>query len=239
MYLKKYQIESTKLALNNTDQIIDIKANPAVKTTILSIVKAVPIVGELVDTTIDKVLTNYQEKKRNQLLDIILSDGERITSEMVSDVEFIINFARTLESINRLATNDKVEFFANLLKNGYFTDHKITNSEFEEYQELIKELSYREIYILVAYNKSAKLYYNKYNKSTGYREDTLYKDMVKDVTDRFNINCCIIEDILARLENRGLCVFNMGNSYSEEITTVSPYETPYYTNFEKIILSDS
>ena len=63
------------------------------------------------------------------------------------------------------------------------------------------------IYILVAYNKSTRLYYNKYNESNGYREDTLYKDMIKDVTGKFNINCCIIEDILTRLENRGLCVF--------------------------------
>lgn len=38
---------------------------------------------------------------------------------MVNDVEFIINFARAKEAVQRLATTDKVEYFGNLIRNGY------------------------------------------------------------------------------------------------------------------------
>ena len=39
----------------------------------------------------------FLESKRNELLDIILSTPETITTEMVNDVEFIINFAKINE----------------------------------------------------------------------------------------------------------------------------------------------
>ena len=83
------------------------------------------------------------------MLEIILSDSENITSDMVNNVEFIINFARLLEVVNRLASNDKIKYFANLLKNGYFTEDKIANDKFEEYLNLVNELSYRELFLLI------------------------------------------------------------------------------------------
>lgn len=64
---------------------------------------------------------------------------------MVNDIEFILNFAKTIEAVNRLASNDKVKYFANLLKNGYFVSEKILNDTFDEYLHLLSVLSYREI----------------------------------------------------------------------------------------------
>lgn len=126
------KFEFVKLGLHNAEEIADIKANPVVNSTIIDIVARVPLIGPLIDSTIDANLTEIQNKKRVELIEIILSDSECITPEMVNDVEFIINFGRTLEAVNRLATNDKVKYFANLLKNGYFNDDKIKNDEFEE-----------------------------------------------------------------------------------------------------------
>lgn len=33
---------------------------------------------------------------------------------MVNDVEFIVNYSRTLDAVHRFATNNKVKFFGNL-----------------------------------------------------------------------------------------------------------------------------
>ena len=114
------KIENIKQSLNNSEELADIKNNTVVKATILSIVKAVPFLGELIDSSMDICLTNFQENKRNELIQLILSDA-KITSDMVNDVEFILNFAKTLEAVNRLSSNDKIRYFANLIKNGYFT----------------------------------------------------------------------------------------------------------------------
>lgn len=143
--MDKYEsFESAKLSLQNTEAVINVKNNPVVKSTILSVLKSIPLFGELIDTSIDVCLSTFQESKRQELLDLILSDVT-ITSDMVNDIEFIFNFAKTVEAVNRLSTNDKVKYFANLLKNGYFVSDKIQNDTFEEYLHLLSSLSSREI----------------------------------------------------------------------------------------------
>lgn len=72
---------------------------------------------------------------------------------MVNDVEFIVNFARTREAIRRLATNDKVKYFGNLIRNGYLSGEHIENSKFEEYLDILNTMSYREIQYLIDYKK--------------------------------------------------------------------------------------
>lgn len=141
---KHEEFESAKLSLQNTDTVIDVKNNPVVKSTILSVLKSVPLFGELIDSSIDVYLSSFQEAKRQELIDLILTDVT-ITSDMVNDIEFIFNFAKTVEAVNRLSLNDKVKYFANLLKNGYFISDKIQNDTFEEYLHLLSVLSYREI----------------------------------------------------------------------------------------------
>ena len=50
--------------------------------------------------------------KGENLLDIILSDTEMITTDMSSDVECIISFKKTVEAVDRLTTNDKIVYFS-------------------------------------------------------------------------------------------------------------------------------
>lgn len=56
---------------------------------------------------------------------------------MVNDVEFIVNYARVREAVRRLATNDKVKFFGNLIRNGYLSDTHIQSSVFDEYINIL------------------------------------------------------------------------------------------------------
>lgn len=49
--------------------------------------------GDLIDSSTNKLLNDFQQKKEQELLDVILQDDHSITPEMVNDVEFIINFA--------------------------------------------------------------------------------------------------------------------------------------------------
>ena len=205
-------LENVKLTLYNAEQVEDIKNNPVVKATILSVLKVVPVIGALLDGTVDTALTRFQENKRNELLDIILSDSENITTEMVNDVEFIINFAKTLDAVNRLGSNDKVKYFANVIKNGYFESEKIDNSEFEEYLFALSTLSYRQINILIdlyVHEKNNVKEYNvkdetqKDNKLAGRYEP--WKDFVNNVTSKYSITEEDVVSILSSISKTGFC----------------------------------
>ena len=152
------EFDIAKAKLRAADTIVDIYSNPGVRIAINSIKAVVPVIGDLIDESLCAVLEDNQTKKRNLLLDIILSDKQSITPDMVNDVEFIMNFAKVIEAVNRLARNEKVIYFANLIKNGYLVNSafKISNDEFEEYFNEISRLSFRELEYLVFFWKYAE-----------------------------------------------------------------------------------
>lgn len=147
------ELEQAKLSLQNMNDLVDIKGNPVVSSILMAPIKAIPVIGDLVDSTTDELLENFQQKKEQELIDVILNDSNSITTEMVNDVEFIINYARVVDAVRRLATNDKVKYFGNLIRNGYLSGEHIPNSEFEECLNILNTMSYREIQYLVDYKK--------------------------------------------------------------------------------------
>lgn len=145
------ELEQAKVSLKNINDIADIKSNPVIEAVVMPVVKSIPVIGDMIDVSMNKVIEDFQKKKEQEFIAVILQDKNSITSEMVNDVEFIVNYAKTLEAVRRLATNDKVKYFGNLIRNGYLSGEHIDNSEFEEYLEIINSMSYREIHYLVGY----------------------------------------------------------------------------------------
>lgn len=177
-------LEQAKIKLHNIDEIADIKSNPVVESVLMPVIKSVPIIGDMIDSSMNKVIEDFQQKKEQELIDVILKDKNTITSNMVNDVEFIINYSRTLESVRRLATNDKVKFFGNLIRNGYLAGEHIACSEFEEYLDTLNTLSYREIQCLVDYmlycqekSKNKKIQYNAW---ASFRKDYAKKMKISE-----------------------------------------------------------
>lgn len=197
--------ENIKSDFYNAEQILDIKANPVVKATILSVLTSIPIIGELIDGTIDAVLTNFQQKKREELVSIIISNRENVTSEMVNDIGFIVNFAKTLEAVNRLSSNDKVKYFANLLINGYFIDDKIGNDEFEEYLSFLNELSYRQINMLVLLYDFENKHLNLDSDNKLASTNSYWHLFIGKMENDFLLDKQETEDILTNISKTGMC----------------------------------
>lgn len=147
------EFELAKVSLQNATDMSDIKSNPVVDSGLMSVVKAIPVIGDMIDSTTNKLIENFQKKKELEFIEIVLKDKYSITSEMVNDVEFIVNYNRTLEVVRRLATNDKVKYLANLIRNGYLVGNHIENNEFEEYLDILNTMSYREIDYLIFLKK--------------------------------------------------------------------------------------
>ena len=205
------KLENAKLSLYNSGELEKIKHNPVVKSTMMCLLKSIPILGELIDGVFDEVLVKYQVGKRNELLNIILSDSKNITTEMVNDVEFIMNFLKTVEAIDRLASNDKIAYFGNLLKNGYFNTNKIYIDKFEEYFNAINLLSHRQLALLAllhTYSKKDVMCENE--KEIEFKRWILYKE---DACNSFNLTEEELISVLKSAEKSGLCKEVVGAIY--------------------------
>lgn len=111
----KEMFENKKIELQDIDKIVRVKHSPAVST-FISLIKTVPCFLDLFDDSLEYILQNFQNKKQQQLLDFINNTSEgTVTSDMVNDVEFIMNFAKTMKAVNMLTNGDKVKFYGNLL----------------------------------------------------------------------------------------------------------------------------
>ena len=94
----KETFENAKQELYNVDTVIDIKHNPVISAFISSI-KKVPIIGDLIDDSLECTLKDFQSKKQQQLLEVISNvPAGIVTPDMVSDVEFIMSFAKTRDA---------------------------------------------------------------------------------------------------------------------------------------------
>ena len=175
------EFEIKKAQLRTADTLVDNYSNPTVRSMINVSKIAVPFFGDLIDESLCATFENNQKKKREQLLDMVLSDKQSITPDMVNDVEFIVNFTRVMEAVNRLARNEKVRYFANLIKNGYLVNSasKISNDEFEEYFYEISRLSFRELEYLAFFWKFAL---NHGRGITAYN----WKSFSEEFADKYN-----------------------------------------------------
>ena len=145
------ELDVLKSSLQKISEMADIKSNPVVESVLMPLVKAFPVIGDMIDSGINKIIKDEQDKKEQELVEYILKNKGVITTNMLNDVEFIINCARVQEAVRRLATNDKVQFFGNLVRNGYLSGEHIENDEFEEYLDVLVTLSYRQLECLAEF----------------------------------------------------------------------------------------
>lgn len=190
------EIKKLKCDLKKANEIKKIRTNPIVQSVFLSSLKSVPIIGDFVDSTTENLLDNFQKKKEQELIDAIFTNTNCITTEMINDVEFIINFNKTLEAVRRLATNDKIIFFGSLVRNGYLTGEHIENNIFEEYLNILNSLSYREIVFLIDFKKWS----DKNSFSSNINNWQMFKE---EYANKCNISTNLLEDIFIKMTRTG------------------------------------
>lgn len=86
-------LEQIKIELHNIDEMADIKNNSVVESVLMTVIKSVPIIGDMIDSSMNRVIKDFQQRKEEELIDVILKDSNMITSDMVNNVEFIMNYA--------------------------------------------------------------------------------------------------------------------------------------------------
>lgn len=191
------EFEVAKAELHNGNEMADIKSNPVVDSLLMPAIKTIPIIGNMIDSSMNKIIEEFQNKKEQELIEVILKDNHSITSEMVNDVEFIVSYAKTREVVLRLATNDKVKYFGNLIRNGYLSGEHIGSSEFEEYLTILSNMSYREIQCLLAYKQFCD------EKDKEVKIENRWHQFVKDCKMPYDLDSESMYNLFQRIKNTG------------------------------------
>ena len=237
------KIDESKANLIKIEQLLDIQANPIVS----SFFQGIPVIGNLIDSTMESVFQTFQKKKMQELTDTILSDDHEITSDMVNDIEFIMNFAKTTDAVLRLTTNDKVKYFGNLIRNGYLSGNHIENDLFEEYLEILNTMTYREIQYLTDY----KLYCctKRQESKEIFYPDNLFKEFSSEYSKKIGISENELYSVFTRLKRTGFVSEeyetaegniseHYGDEYGNDIESLEVEPKGFYINEDFNIFYD-
>lgn len=189
----KESFEIEKARFQNSETIGDIISNPVIKSA-LDLLTEIPGAGNLARNVLEQGVAEFQKKKKEEFLDYILESGELIVQKDIIDVTFIMELAKTMEVLNRLATNEKIIYIANLFRNSLLQGEERDIDLYEENLKRLDDLSIREITIL------AKLYQHNGNNEAFY----------EDVKQSYSMDKDEIKNVLASVTRTGFCKEKVG-----------------------------
>lgn len=111
----------------------------------------------LLTPVIQEKLDKKRCKIRQQFLDEIIALGFSVTPKQLDDDVFLTELLNTIEVIDKLATNEKIQFFANLFHNSFSGKDKFDYDEYEELLRSLSQLSKSEICLLIDFWRASQL----------------------------------------------------------------------------------
>ncbi len=221
--------ELLKAEYNVATQIKDIWENPVVK----FLLDKIHFISPNISNGLDKILEMHQRKKLEELFEILLKDNT-VTIEDISNVDCIMETAKTIDVVNRLVRNDKVKYLANLLKNS-IRDENRNIDEFEELLSKLSTLSLREIKLLyLLYNEEEKIKQFDKDGEEVFDPKKSWKAFINKAKSEFELNESEIISLMLGIMRTGFCVGEW-RAYLSASATLVMYTSPEYKKLlEKI-----
>lgn len=214
------RFDSIRDDVEGIQKINSIWENPIIQ----GVVGSIPYVATAIDSVVKNRLEYYQRKKIEELFNIILEDNS-ITMSDIQNVDSIMKIAKTIDIVNRLMSNEKVKYMANLLKNSI---KEQDNSDlFEEQLRKLDTLSVREIellYLLYLEEQKTKLTDNEGNEKIN--PDIAWKNFVTVSKEKYSLNDTDINSIMLGIMRTGFCVCEWKFGFST--SGLIMYTTPEY-----------
>lgn len=203
-----------------TAELNDIANNPAVSGIVNLIA---PVFGGIALDTIKSAFNNSINEKQKLLIDNIMKDNEIVLDDIPEQIAFVHDFNRVLECVYKLKRNEKIKYFANILKSEYKKDNIINRAD--DFIDLLNSISYETLTIL------AKLYIYEFVNNINFNSE------LSDVSKHWKefINSCvsydesftesIINTHLSILQSKGLCKEFSGSymDYRGEVYRITEY----------------
>lgn len=229
------KLENVMESVVNFQNVNDIWNNPVVKVLYQS-VQRLPVIGEIVGESIGALLEEHQQKKVSKLFEVILKD-DLVTLDMVNRVDVIMEFAKTLEVVNRLVSNEKVKYLGNLFRNT-MTLENIDFDEYEEFLAKINDLSCRELdllfYLYEAQENNIKKFNDKNSEERNFDPKMVWGDFLKNFKKENDMSDGTITAIISGTMRSGFVAYipmETPIGIQGFFTT-----TPYFEKFVKKII---
>mgnify|MGYP001002782861 CR=1 FL=1 len=187
--------------------------DPALKI-LLAVLNLIPG-GNLISAGAEATMAIYNQmamKRQAALFQELQREPYRLTEVIVQSEEFIHKFLITYRAAMMTSRKEKIEYFARLLKASTVLENEVSTDEFEEYLNILSDLSFRELQILSITDK----YFTEYPEPSERLDDNTsnpaWNEWAKEFFPKFRaeiqksvgIRDEEMDDILIRISRSGL-----------------------------------
>lgn len=163
-------------------------------------VSQIPVVGSIVNEMIDFFTDNIKEKKEKMFFQGVerrLSECEADIKQMKTNEFGFCMFAKAYRMWQVEAENDKLEYYVNMVKNGYFSS--ISNTKKILFSSKLSEYSMEQLEMLLYFSKDHFIDESTPSKQICYSDekmiDVIYRELPK-YNDEKELLCYIVNTLI-------------------------------------------
>lgn len=196
-----------------------------------ALVQCIPYVGSGLDTIVAHYLTQIEEKRMRVFFDELAKGPLELTEQLVQEVEFLHRFTAATRAALRTERAKKIRYFARLLSAS--VAESLDLSEYEEYLDILDDLSEREIAVLVLLSKYEAAEPCRPGENELQRANRFWRAFLEDLESELGISKEVADPILTRLNRTGLYETFTGSYFN--YTGGKGKLTPLYWRLERLV----
>lgn len=186
------------------------------------------------------ILENIREERAREFFDELAKGTVSLTQEIIESEDFLHAYFSTAKAALNTRRREKIRYFARLLTSSINSSEISTIDEYEEYLNILDEISFRELGILVVLSRYEKDCPHKAGEDEYDRRVRFWNQFSAEVCTRFSITSGEFSSVLTRLNRTGIYVTSARYRYKSatEMSLSSGRTgklTPSYTKLEKMI----
>ncbi len=186
--------------------------------------------GSAIDTAICGTLSLIEEKRRKEFFDELANGEFELTEDIIKNEDFLHCFFITQKAALRTRKTEKIRFLARLLKGSV---EKKTFSNIDDYEEILNildELSYREISILLLLDSYEMKHPYEPGENDLQRLERFWANFSDDASKNYQV--IELDSFMVRL-NRSGCYETFTGTYRDN-TGGKGKTTPFFQRIKEI-----
>jgi CRISPR/Cas system CSM-associated protein Csm2 small subunit len=184
--------------------------------TIRSLIQLIPFgIGSAVDTAISVKINNIRKERIQVFFDELNNQNIHLSENELKDEDILHAYFSTIRTVLNTRRRKKIKLFGKLLSN--FFNNNINDIDlYEEYLNILDDLSVREFEVLLILHKYEKNIPIKEDQNALQRASMFWDDFLEEVNKKIGIPIEEIPGFLTRLNRTGLYQTFVGGYFDYE-----------------------
>lgn len=191
-------------------------------------------IGSAIDVGISSNAKRIKEVRQREFFNELAGGSLILDENLINSEDFLHCFFSTYKYAIDTRQKEKIKMFARLLKSSLNESAFSDTDEYEEYNQILDELTYREFQMLVKLDEFEKNFPLKQDENDLQRLERFWDQYKKELIEELKVPEDEIDSMMIRLNRTG-CYEIFAGSYMMDIAGGKGKITPTFRRLRKLV----